>query len=79
LTQTERHQDRSASSNSNSEALVHWANQIDAEWVPKGKADDTPVFNHWNSQKVPSAKSREGLSIVKGTLFLLLRDLCLYL
>ena len=35
--------------------------------------------NHWDGQKVPPAKPGEGLSTVKGTFFLLLRDLRIFL
>jgi len=78
-TRTELHHGKLASSDSSPDSLVHWAIQTNAASVPKDKTEDTPGFNHWYNQKVLSAKSGEGLSIVKGTLFLLLRDLRLFL
>ena len=82
---TERCLSRSVSSDSNHEKLFHLVHYMVATSDPRCTAEDTTLsacsldVNHWDGQKVPSAKPEEGLSTAKGTFFLLLMDLRIFL
>lgn len=81
---TERRLSRSVSSDSNHEKLFHFVHHMAATSDPRCTAEGTTLgaysldVNHWDGQKVPSAKPGEGLSTAKGTFFLLLRDLRIF-